>query len=372
MIVNGIHNCSGLIDYINKIGFLPLLRMGIEGWSAEEAVDEECRYDSKPPYRSFILENYSEASARHYFDTAPIDNWEGIWLMTETGERVSIERFKDVRFSEIFTHRIVRDITNVIRLAQDPRDGALFLELYYKLGAGVSKAAAEEAVRRCTPEGPTLLELLAGSSTLSPWSKRQCRGLQTHLDHLLEERADKAVWLEKERSLRQQIANVSHDLRTPLTSILGYLQLLEGGGLTEEERREYLAVVESRAKALQSLITGFYDLSRLEGGEYPLTREPVNLYSSLSGLLAAFYNDFTDRGFDMTVELEENLPPVQADSGGVLRVFTNLIRNALDHGQGKMTVRLFQTEEGVVSLFANETHELTEEDLPRVFDRFFT
>ena len=202
---------------------------------------------------------------------------------------------------------------------------------------------------------------------------RAAEDLLEQVNRLLElRRQDQSLWLERERSLRQQIANVSHDLRTPLTSILGYLQLLEGDGLSEEERREYLKVVESRAKALQSLITGFYDLSRLEGGEYPLTREPVNLYSSLSGLLAAFYNDFTDRGFDMTVELEENLPPVQADSGGVLRVFTNLIRNALDHGQGKMTVRLFQTGEGVVSLFANETHELTQEDLPHVFDRFFT
>ncbi len=71
-------------------------------------IDEETRYESKPPYRSFILENYTEESARHYFDTAPIDNWEGIWLMTETGERVAIERFKDIRFSEIFTHRIVK------------------------------------------------------------------------------------------------------------------------------------------------------------------------------------------------------------------------------------------------------------------------
>lgn len=197
--------------------------------------------------------------------------------------------------------------------------------------------------------------------------------LLEQVNRLLElKREDQSLWLERERSLRQQIANVSHDLRTPLTSILGYLQLMEGEDLPEEERREYLAVVESRAKALQSLITGFYDLSRLEGGEYPLEREPVNLYSSLSGLLAAFYNDFTDRGFDMTVELEENLPPVPADSGGVLRVFTNLIRNALDHGQGKMTVRLYREGERVVSLFANQTDELTEEDLPRVFDRFFT
>ena len=202
---------------------------------------------------------------------------------------------------------------------------------------------------------------------------RAAEDLLEQVNRLLElRRQDQAVWLERERSLRQQIANVSHDLRTPLTSILGYLQLLEGDGLTEEERREYLAVVESRAKALQSLITGFYDLSRLEGGEYPLEQEPVNLYTSLSGLLAAFYNDFTDRHFDMTVELSEHLPPVQADNGGVLRVFTNLIRNALDHGQGKMTVRLWQEGDKVVSLFANETDELTAEDLPHIFDRFFT
>ena len=202
---------------------------------------------------------------------------------------------------------------------------------------------------------------------------RAAEDLLEQVNRLLElRRQDQAVWLERERSLRQQIANVSHDLRTPLTSILGYLQLLEGDGLTEEERREYLAVVESRAKALQSLITGFYDLSRLEGGEYPLTREPVNLYSSLSGLLAAFYNDFTDAGFEVAVDLAEGLPPVWGDRGAVLRVFTNLLRNALDHGNGELTVRLFREGDRVVSLFANRTDQLTEEDLPHVFDRFFT
>ena len=184
--------------------------------------------------------------------------------------------------------------------------------------------------------------------------------------------AERSASLERERSLRRQIANVSHDLRTPLTSILGYLQLLEDETLPLAERQEYLNVVKGRAKALQSLITSFYDLSRLEGGEYPIQQERVDLHSSLSSLLASFYSDFTDGGFDVTVDLQEGLPPVLADPAGVLRVFTNLIRNALDHGQGRMEVSLFLEEGQVVSLFRNGAEGLSEEDLPHVFDRFFT
>ena len=202
---------------------------------------------------------------------------------------------------------------------------------------------------------------------------RSAEELLDAVNVLLELRqADWAAGRERERSLRQQIANVSHDLRTPLTSILGYLQLLEDETLSPEERREYLEVVKGRAKALQGLITSFYDLSRLEGGEYPIRRERVDLYNSLSGLLAAFYNDFTDGGFDMEVDLQEDLPPVLADPAGVLRVFTNLIRNALDHGRGRMEIRLFLEEGRVVSLFRNEAGDLAPEDVPHVFDRFFT
>lgn len=184
--------------------------------------------------------------------------------------------------------------------------------------------------------------------------------------------ADEAAYRAREHALRQQIANISHDLRTPLTSILGYLQLLEGDRLTGAERAEYLAVVESRAKALQSLITSFYDLSRLEGGEFPLSREKVDLAQTISGLLAAFYNDFMDAGFDVNVDLCAHLPPVAADPAGVLRVFTNLIRNALDHGQGRLSVRLFAEDGVVVSECSNGADGMTEEDVAQVFDRFFT
>ncbi len=90
-----------------KIKLLGLLILSFTLCSSSP-FDETCRYSNKPPYRSFFLEGYTEESLRHYLDTAPIDNWEGIWMLTENGDRVGIERFRDNRFSRIFTHRIVK------------------------------------------------------------------------------------------------------------------------------------------------------------------------------------------------------------------------------------------------------------------------
>ncbi|HJA63168.1 MAG TPA: HAMP domain-containing histidine kinase [Candidatus Intestinimonas stercoravium] len=202
---------------------------------------------------------------------------------------------------------------------------------------------------------------------------RAAEELLTAINGLLALReADAGAYRRQERAIRQQISNISHDLRTPLTSILGYLQLLEGDALTPEERGEYLRIVQGRAKSLQSLIASFYDLSRLEGGEYPLSRERVDLYHVLSELVAEFYNDFEGSGFQMTVELEEGLPPVMADPAGALRVFTNLIRNALEHGRERMSILLYQEGDELVTAFANDAPGLTEEDVEHVFDRFFT
>ena len=96
--------------------------------------------------------------------------------------------------SLFFTGRVVRDITDIIRFAQNPYDGELFLSLYYKLGAGISKVVAQVAADRAEAEGETILSYIAASSAASPWTQKQCKALQTHLNNLLRERADKAVY----------------------------------------------------------------------------------------------------------------------------------------------------------------------------------
>lgn len=193
------------------------------------------------------------------------------------------------------------------------------------------------------------------------------------LNELLELRQEeRALYRRKEQELRQQIANVSHDLRTPLTSILGYLQLLEGDGLSPEKKAEYLAVIEGRARTLQVFIAAFYDLSRIEGGELPLEREKVDLGRALSDQLAAAYEQIEAAGLAVEVDIAPGLPPVWADGGAVTRIFSNLLTNALRHGEDALAVKLYREGNVIVSAFSNRAGELTEEDAAHVFERFYT
>ena len=193
------------------------------------------------------------------------------------------------------------------------------------------------------------------------------------VNELLElHQAEGVAWRQKEQDLRRQIANVSHDLRTPLTSILGYLQLLEQDDLPEEKRREYLAVVESRARTLQALITAFYDLSRVEGGEWKLEREQVDLAWELGDQLAASYEQLEEAGIRVTVDMEPDLPPVWGDRNAVVRVLSNLLTNALKHGSDYLKVSVWREGNRVVSAFTNGAPRMTQEDARHVFERFYT
>ena len=241
---------------------------------------------------------------------------------------------------------------------------------------------AVQAVRRHTLEQGLLQAArrmkaqMANETTVRlalPCPSRGAEQLLANLNDLLELRqAERADYRRKEQELRRQIANVSHDLRTPLTSILGYLQLLEGDSLPPEKRQEYFQVIEGRARTLQTFIASFYDLSRIEGGELPLEREKVDLGRALSDQLAAAYQQIEEAGFEMEVDMADGLPPVWADSGAVTRIFSNLLTNALRHGVGTLSVKLYRDGGYLVSAFSNRADGLTAEDAAHVFERFYT
>ena len=240
-------------------------------------------------------------------------------------------------------------------------------------GLAVRQAILEKGLRRAARR---MREQMANETTARlalPCPSAGAEELLSCLNQLLELRQEeRALYRRKEQELRRQIANVSHDLRTPLTSILGYLQLLEGEGLPLEKRAEYLAVIEGRARTLQTFIAAFYDLSRIEGGELPLEREKVDLSRALSDQLAAAYEQIEESGLVMEVDIAPDMPPVWADGGAVTRIFSNLLTNALRHGEDTLTVKLYREGNAVVSAFSNRADGLTAEDAAHVFERFYT
>ncbi len=151
-----------------------------------------------------------------------------------------------------------------------------------------------------------------------------------------------------EEELRASIANMSHDLRTPLTSIMGYLQMARLEEVSEGEKNEYIDIVENRTKSLQQLISSFYDLSRIEGNEYNFNYKKVNLKNILCENIAAFYNDFINNNINPIIEVDENIRDIISDEGAITRIFTNLIGNIIKHGESYVKITLKQKDDVII------------------------
>lgn len=180
------------------------------------------------------------------------------------------------------------------------------------------------------------------------------------------------IYKEKDMELREAIANMSHDLRTPLTSIMGYVYLLNDDKLDKEERKEYLKIIEKRSLVLNDLITNFYGLSRIQADQYEIKFEPVNLELVLGEIIAAFYETLDYKFGEPEINIEEGLGPVLADKQALNRIFTNLIENIIKHGEGEVKISLKKKNKYIVMEFSNKAEELESKDVNRIFEKFFT
>ncbi len=180
------------------------------------------------------------------------------------------------------------------------------------------------------------------------------------------------IYKEKDIELREAIANMSHDLRTPLTSIMGYVYLLNDDKLDKEERKEYLKIIEKRSLVLNDLITNFYGLSRIQADQYEIKFEPVNLELVLGEIIAAFYETLDYNFGEPEINIEEGLGPVLGDKQALNRIFTNLIENIIKHGEGEVKISLKKKNKYIVMEFSNKAEELESKDVNRIFEKFFT
>lgn len=175
-----------------------------------------------------------------------------------------------------------------------------------------------------------------------------------------------------EEELRASITNMSHDLRTPLTSIMGYLQMIRSEKASETDKKEYMDIVEKRTKSLQQLISSFYDLSRIEGNEYNFNYKKVNLSNVLCENIALFYNDFINNNIEPVIEIEEGIKEIISDDGAITRIFSNLLGNMIKHGENFVKITLRQENDVIITEFINKATGLTQGNVDKLFDRFYT
>ena len=174
---------------------------------------------------------------------------------------------------------------------------------------------------------------------------------------------------------RELVSSISHDLRTPLASLRGYLEtlLLKESALDPEEKREYLITAIKHCERLGKLISELFELSKLDSPDVKLEIEPFSLSELIQDIVQKFVMSAEGKNVSMRTSIHGQIPFVQGDIGLVERALDNLIENALRFSSegDTVTISLMPAEERVIVKVADTGSGISEEDLPFIFDRFF-
>ncbi|MDE6208483.1 MAG: HAMP domain-containing histidine kinase [Lachnospiraceae bacterium] len=167
---------------------------------------------------------------------------------------------------------------------------------------------------------------------------------------------------------KDAITNISHDLRTPLTAIFGYLDLLEQEK-TEDAVKRYIEIIRNRAEMLRQLTEELFRYSVILTAESNMEKESVTINSVLEESIAAFYTDLNERSITPNIQIPEEKVIRTLDRSALARVFSNLLNNAIKYSDGDLDITLLET--GKI-IFTNTASGLNEVQVGKLFDRFYT
>ena len=225
------------------------------------------------------------------------------------------------------------------------------------------KSAQEiaEAFRdRLTADTNTLIDI----STRDPYMRKLAADINVQLRLLRKERH---CYQQGDMELKEAVTNISHDLRTPLTAINGYLDLLEREEKSENVQR-YLSQIKNRTEVLKNLTEELFRYSVVTSSQ-ELKLEHVDVVRALEESLLSFYAVMQEKGIQPEIEFPEEPIYRELDAGAVNRIFSNIISNALKYSDGDLSVVM--DKNGCVT-FSNTTYNLNTVTVGRLFDRFYT
>ena len=223
------------------------------------------------------------------------------------------------------------------------------------------REVAEELEEKLRTDTNTLISISIGDSSVQLLASRINRQLRA----LRKERLKLQTGNDE---LTTAVTNISHDLRTPLTAICGYLDLLEQEPQSEKSGR-YLAVIRERTDAMRSLTEELFRYSVITATTDELCMEEVFLNDILEQSLAGFYGALSARGITPELQMPEEKVARRLDAAALRRIFDNIISNAVKYSNGDLAVSLMP--DGAVT-FSNSAPSLSRVQAERLFDRFYT
>lgn len=178
---------------------------------------------------------------------------------------------------------------------------------------------------------------------------------------------------EVEQRKNDLVVYLAHDLKTPLTSVIGYLTLLhDEQQISEELRQKYLSISLEKAERLEDLINEFFEITRFTLSEITLEYSQVNLTRLLEQLTFEFKPMFLEKNLTYTLDIAPDMT-VWCDVDKMQRVFDNLLRNAVNYSfiGGTISIRVFQADTALHIQFKNPGNTISSENLDRIFEQFY-
>lgn len=193
-------------------------------------------------------------------------------------------------------------------------------------------------------------------------------------------RDERQSYEKREKEFKEQIEHISHDLRTPLTVILGYLKLMKlhrekeannNCSTVEKELEEVLMIVEKKAETMNNLVTQFYDFSRLQAGGNELKLHKVDAVRILKEALLGSHQILEQASLEIETKLPKGPVWVLGEEGALERIFLNLLQNAGRYAQSYLRIAVEEQGHQRCISFVNDTGKLTKDQVPHLFERFY-
>ena len=200
-------------------------------------------------------------------------------------------------------------------------------------------------------------------------SDKKMRRLAAGLDMRLRAlRREQLRYLNGDRELKEAVTNISHDLRTPLTAIMGYLEVMKRIEKSKE-LENYLKIIEGRGEAMRQLTEELFRYSVILSEQEMSAPEETNVNAVLEDCIMSYYAALTQRGIVPEVSITEIKAIRILDRAALSRVFANLMNNALKYSDGDLKVTM--TEPCIIE-FTNSAPDISQTQVERLFDRFYT